>query len=268
VNQMTKVKPGDAASGPGAREPSPTVSALRASPPIASDTLASAMAAAFGEIEGATKSANNPHFKTKYADITAVIEAIKPALIAHGLFFTQHPQPSENGITVETFLHHAGGESLSLGSLFVPANKNDAQGFGSALTYARRYALVTAFGVPVEDDDGNAAARGQSQGGTVSPSQPQQPAKREPAHSALKTKLRGFVHELNGCGDGDELSAFLATPDAIKTIADTAEKLPHLWDGNDWPEGVERPEEFVPLADLITRRQRECAAVTADYLRA
>jgi hypothetical protein len=172
VNQMTKVKPGDAASGPGAREPSPTVSALRASPPIASDTLASAMAAAFGEIEGATKSANNPHFKTKYADITAVIEAIKPALIAHGLFFTQHPQPSENGITVETFLHHAGGESLSLGSLFVPANKNDAQGFGSALTYARRYALVTAFGVPVEDDDGNAAARGQSRGGAASPSQP------------------------------------------------------------------------------------------------
>jgi hypothetical protein len=140
--------------------------------PIAVHTLASAMAAAFGEIEGATKSANNPHFKSKYADITAVIEAIKPALIAHHLFFTQHPQPSENGITVETFLHHAGGESLSLGALFVPANKNDAQGFGSALTYARRYALVTAFGVPVEDDDGNAAARGQSRGGAASPSQP------------------------------------------------------------------------------------------------
>lgn len=138
---------------------------------IEAATLASAMAAAFGEIEGATKSANNPHFKTKYADITAVIEAIKPALIAHNLFFTQHPQPSENGITVETVLHHAGGESLSLGSLFVPANKNDAQGFGSALTYARRYALVTAFGVPVEDDDGNAAAKGQSQRGAVSPPQ-------------------------------------------------------------------------------------------------
>lgn len=135
-------------------------------------TLASAMAAAFGEIEAATKSANNPHFKTKYADITAVIEAIKPALIKHGLFFTQHPIPSENGITVETHLHHAGGEHMTLGSLFVPANKNDAQGFGSALTYARRYALVTAFGVPVEDDDGNAAARGQSQRGAVSPSQP------------------------------------------------------------------------------------------------
>ena len=125
-------------------------------------SLPSAMAAAFAEIEGATKSANNPHFKSKYADITAVIEAIKPALIAHGLFFTQHCEPSEKGVTVETWLHHAGGDKLSLGKLYVPANKQDAQGFGSALTYARRYALVTAFGVPTEDDDGNAAVKSQA----------------------------------------------------------------------------------------------------------
>jgi hypothetical protein len=90
--------------------------------------------------------------------------------------------------------------------------------------------------------------------------------KKAPAHSALKTRLRGFVHELHGCGDGDELSAFLATPDAIAIIADTREKLPHLWDGSDWPEGIERPEEFVPLADVITKRQRECAEATAAYI--
>jgi hypothetical protein len=145
---------------------------MNAQTKVEAATLASAMAAAFSDIEGATKSANNPHFKTKYADLTAVIEAIKPALVKHDLFFTQHPKPSENGVTVETVLHHAGGENLSLGELFVPANKHDAQGFGSALTYARRYALVTAFGVPVEDDDGNAAARGQSKESAVSPSQP------------------------------------------------------------------------------------------------
>lgn len=138
---------------------------------IEAATLHSAMAAAFGEIEAATKSSNNPHFKSKYADIGAVIEAVKPALIKHGLFFTQHPHPSEDGVTVETVLHHSSGESMTLGSLFVPANKRDAQGFGSALTYARRYALVTAFGVPTEDDDGNAAVRaGQGQSNsTVSP---------------------------------------------------------------------------------------------------
>lgn len=121
-------------------------------------SLHSAMAAAFGEIEAATKSTNNPHFKSKYADIATVIDAVKPALVRHGLFFTQHPEPSERGVCIETMLHHASGESISLGKLFVPANKQDAQGFGSALTYARRYALVTAFGVPTEDDDGNAAS--------------------------------------------------------------------------------------------------------------
>lgn len=135
---------------------------MNAQTKIEAATLTSAMAAAFAEIEGATKSAKNPHFKTKYADLTSVIDAIKPALIKHGLFFTQHPEPSDKGVCVETILHHSGGEHFSLGKLFVPANKNDAQGYGSALTYARRYALVTAFGVPTEDDDGNAAAAGQA----------------------------------------------------------------------------------------------------------
>jgi hypothetical protein len=123
------------------------------------DTLASAMAAAFAEIEAATKGANNPHFKSKYADLGAVIDAIKPALIKHGLFFAQHCRPAEDGVSVETVLYHSAGERESLGTLYVPANKRDAQGFGSALTYARRYALMTAFGVPAEDDDGNAAVK-------------------------------------------------------------------------------------------------------------
>lgn len=121
-------------------------------------SLASAYVAAFAEIEGAVKDASNPHFKTKYADLPAVIAAIKPALIKHNLAFTQPCDPSPEGVTVRTLLHHASGETLDLGSLFVPANKKDAQGFGSALTYARRYALISAFGVPTEDDDGNAAA--------------------------------------------------------------------------------------------------------------
>lgn len=125
---------------------------------IEADTIHSAMARAFAQIEGATKSANNPHFKSKYADLSTVIDAIKPALVENGLFFMQCPRRSDGGVLIETILSHVGGESLSLGELFVPANKNDAQAYGSALTYARRYALVTAFGVPVEDDDGNAAS--------------------------------------------------------------------------------------------------------------
>lgn len=131
---------------------------MNAETKIKAGSLSAAMAKAFAEIDKATKAATNPHFKSKYADLTAIIEAVKPALINHGLFFTQHCHPSEDGVCVETVLGHESGEERSLGKLFVPANKKDAQGFGSALTYARRYALQTAFGVPADDDDGNSAA--------------------------------------------------------------------------------------------------------------
>lgn len=107
------------------------------------------------------------------------------------------------------------------------------------------------------------AAGGQSQEGAVSPQRP----KRGSQHSALKTAYRGFIHEANGCGDGDELSAFLATAESVKLVAEIKEKLPHIWDGENWPEGQERPAEWEPLADFISRRQRECAEASAQYLR-
>lgn len=126
---------------------------------IESATLASAMALAFGEFEGATKGKSNPAFKSKYADLESVVEAIKPALVKHGLFFTQHTHDTTGGVCIETMVHHASGDNMSFGKLFVPATKQDAQGFGSALTYARRYSLMAAFGICPEDDDGNAAVR-------------------------------------------------------------------------------------------------------------
>jgi hypothetical protein len=73
----------------------------------------------------------------------------------------QMPKPSEGGISIETILIHTSGDKLSMGVLFVPANRQDAHGYGSALTYARRYALQTCFGLPTEDDDGNAAVKSQ-----------------------------------------------------------------------------------------------------------
>lgn len=222
-------------------------------------SILGALAAALPELEGAKKNKANPAFKSKYADLGAVIEAIQP-IAQYGLWFRQVSHEREDGVCVETFYIHESGE-LSAGKVFVPADKKNAQGYGSANSYARRYALQTAFGLATEDDDGNAAAK-------HPPSEATTRQAKAPAHSALKTAYRQFVHEANGCGDGDELSAFLATADAVKLVAEIREKLPHIWDGNNWPEGSERPDEWEPLADFITRRQRECAAATAQYMNA
>lgn len=127
-------------------------------------TLYKAMAAAFPKIEGALKDNENEAFKrggkaTKYADLASVVNAVKPALSDQKLFFIQMTHEQQGGVCVETIVCHESGEQMSFGKLFVPAVKNDAQGYGSALTYARRYSLMTAFGVCPEDDDGNAAVK-------------------------------------------------------------------------------------------------------------
>jgi ERF superfamily len=120
-------------------------------------TLYAAMAKAFASMEGANKDTVNPHFKVRYADLASVVSAIKPALTENDLWFRQYTHEQSGGVCVETMVCHASGEELSFGKLFVPASKQDAQGYGSALTYARRYSLMTAFGICPEDDDGNSA---------------------------------------------------------------------------------------------------------------
>ena len=120
--------------------------------------LFAAYAKAFPEIEGALKDSINPHFKSKYADLTSTMMAVKPALAKYGLSFVQISHIVEGGACAETLIMHSSGESLSCGKFYAPATKQDAQGYGSAMTYARRYSLSAAFGVCPEDDDGNAAS--------------------------------------------------------------------------------------------------------------
>ena len=109
----------------------------------------------------ALKSSTNPHFKSKYADLSACVEAVLGALNANGIALVQKQHPSEGGVAVETLFVHESGEVFSAGTISVPAAKQDPQGYGSALTYARRYGLMAACGIAPEDDDGNAAAAAQ-----------------------------------------------------------------------------------------------------------
>lgn len=118
-----------------------------------------ALVKAQAEIGAALKDSTNPHFKSKYADLASVVSAIKPVAAKHGLGYVQKFHPAEGGVCIETIIVHESGEQIETGPLFVPASKQDAQGYGSAITYTRRYSLQTAFGVPADDDDGNAASQ-------------------------------------------------------------------------------------------------------------
>jgi hypothetical protein len=121
--------------------------------------IATALVKAQKAFGPALKSSTNPHFKSRYADLSACVEAVIDSLNNNGIALIQQNQPSPDGVIIETIFLHESGESLNCGQLFVPANKHDAQGFGSALTYARRYSLMAACGIAPEDDDGNTASR-------------------------------------------------------------------------------------------------------------
>ena len=110
----------------------------------------------------ATKDATNPFCKNKYATLNSVMEACRPALLKHGIWLTQLPLPapeelSQDHIALLTKLTHAESGQWQSCLTIVPLPKPDPQGMGSAITYARRYALTAMLGIVTEDDDGEAA---------------------------------------------------------------------------------------------------------------
>lgn len=124
--------------------------------------IAAALVKAQKEFGPALKSSTNPHFRSRYADLAACVEAVVDALNNNGIALTQRLSPCNDGVIVETVFVHESGEVINCGQLHVPASKQDPQGYGSALTYARRYSLMAACGIAPEDDDGNAGSRRQS----------------------------------------------------------------------------------------------------------
>ncbi len=138
--------------------------------------LSAALAKAQGAIKGAVKDSENPHFRSKYADLASVWEACRKPLSDNLLSVLQSPRLVSAGdgvwlVEVETKLLHATGQWIT-DTLAVPVSKVDAQGVGSAITYARRYALSAFVGVAPEDDDANAAVGTQTAGFSA----PQPPA--------------------------------------------------------------------------------------------
>jgi hypothetical protein len=122
--------------------------------------IATALVKAQKAFGPALKTSTNPHFRSRYADLSACVEAVMDGLNANGIALVQQLSECNDGVIVETIFVHESGESFNCGKLHIPAVKHDAQGFGSALTYARRYSLMSACGIAPEDDDGNAASKG------------------------------------------------------------------------------------------------------------
>ena len=169
----------------------------------------------------ALKDKTNPAFRSKYADLGACIDAVEDALLSNGIAFIQETFEDVAGVTVETVLLHESGETIRCGKLHVPAAKQDPQGYGSALTYARRYSLCAACGIAPEDDDGNAASKPRS----VEPAQDMSPKARAQRITA-------------GCNSGDAKGAaeHLSTLPAPELESiwslladDTQDKLTAAW---------------------------------------
>lgn len=123
--------------------------------------IAKAMVNAQGRMAGVRKNATNPAFRSTYADLAAVVEAVIPALQEAGIAVIQGAASSFDSagvvVTVETMLLHTSGQWLK-SELGLHPTKADPQGIGSAITYGRRYLLLAMCGVAPEDDDGNAAS--------------------------------------------------------------------------------------------------------------
>ena len=153
--------------------------------------LALALSKAQGQMKFAAKDAANPFFKSKYADLASVIEAIKVPLSANGIAFVQATDFEDSAVIVETILLHESGEWIS-GKLRMQPTKNDPQGVGSAVTYAKRYGLQAIAGVPSDDDDGNAATHQSAPAAKPAPAKPM-PAKVKEAAAAIKPHAKGTI---------------------------------------------------------------------------
>ena len=156
--------------------------------------LAYALYQAQAKMGGAVKDSKNPFFKSDYADLTSVIKAIKEPFADHGLSYTQFPTNEEGRIGVVTMLMHESGEYLEH-SYTLPTTKADPQSAGSAITYARRYALQSIAGIPTADDDAESAMirNNQSKTAVVSPEQAEEIKSLLATHSVdVKAFLKHF----------------------------------------------------------------------------
>jgi len=198
--------------------------------------IASALVKAQKGFGAALKTSSNPHFKSRYADLAACVEAVIDSLNDNGVALIQQTHECDSGVIVETMFIHESGETFSAGKLHVPASKHDAQGYGSALTYARRYSLMAACGIAPEDDDGNAA--------TSAPPQVRKPVQAPPKPVPETVKKIG----------ADELASITKLAEVAGVKLESIAAAYDLQSINDLP--------LAKTAEVIARLQKKASEAT------
>jgi hypothetical protein len=167
--------------------------------------LAAALCMAQGDFPNVPKDANNPFFKSKYADLAGIVDVVRPVLKKHNLCFSQFVSMSGSQPAITTMLLHKSGQFVA-DTLPMPVSKPDAQGIGSAITYGRRYGLQAILGLAAEDDDGNAASHSAPASQQQRPV-PQAPTPPPPAGAKIeKTITQPQAQRLWAIANGNNLS--------------------------------------------------------------
>lgn len=227
------------------------------------DKLATALAKAQGEIEGAVKDRDNPAFRSKYADLGAVWDAIRQPFSKNGLSVVQFPRSISGGVEVETILMHASGQWMS-GVFSVPASKQDAHGYGSATTYARRFSLSAVCGVAPVDDDGAAASSGMAgSGGDFRPAGP-----RKGVMAAATNSIKEARADIERNGPGPATKA--TTPpagDAVKLVERSKKAIAYFKDDATTPEAAKAywTEREDPIAEIEAAMPQEYERMLDAY---
>lgn len=170
--------------------------------------ISAAMVKAQKAFGPALKVKQHAHLKVRYADLASCVDAVIDAFNDAGIALVQKCLPCEDGVNVQTLFVHESGEFFDAGSFHVPASKQDAMAYGSALTYARKYSLMAACGIAPEDDDGKAASQEKS------------------AQKFSATSLEALLRDIQDCINLEELKdAYAKSIAAVGTDAEAKKQI-------------------------------------------
>jgi len=212
-------------------------------------TIDEALFALQGLLRGVKKDSKNPHFKNNYASLEQVTDTIRPHMQALGLYWIQMPGKIVDGaIEVTTRITHAeSGEKIEF-TMEMPLAKRDPQGAGSSLTYAMRYSLMAALGLPPTDDDAETAIdRNNERETPANQSPPNQ--KETPKDEEARKLYTSLVNDMRKCTDADSLAFWWKDQECVEL----RKKLPDSWQANLREEWVTLGKELRALPQAADR---------------